>query len=168
MVCLGKKCKANCSLFLLCWDTIHHLQYGTSPPNPKIHVFTDDNQIKNIKDLSSSPPRSSGSFKTPLRSESVQYQSILQDNWDVFTRFIVATTHYKGPVWQRQLCQQAPLPRCATSKWQPNRGEVNLDCICGPSLRARHINSVSVPLWWIMDKASLKKVYIFQVLSCFF
>lgn len=60
-----------------------------------------------------------------------------------------------------------PLPRCATSKGQPNRGEVNLDCICGPSLRARHVNSVSVPLWWNMDKASLKKVYIFQVLSCF-
>lgn len=92
MVFLGKRCKANCTFSAekYTWFTVWKL-----PPQP-FHVFTHNKQKhnKNIKDQSSSPPPTSGSFKTPLHSLSVHYQSIFIVIGMSFTlSIIIVPTH---------------------------------------------------------------------------
>lgn len=65
-----------------------------APPTISCVHLQQSKQNKNIKDQSSSPPQTSGSFKTPLRSLSVHYQSIFIDiGMSLLLQFIVAPTH---------------------------------------------------------------------------
>lgn len=57
-------------------------------------TYNNQNKNKNIKDQSSSPPRTSGSFETPLRSLSVHYQSISYHRYrSLLSPSIVAPSH---------------------------------------------------------------------------
>lgn len=88
---------------------------------------------QNIKDQSSSPPQTSGSFETPLRSLSVHYQSISYHRYqDVFTLavYCCAHEHCKKQVCQQQLCQQGSSFSCyeisggqghICRKWHPKQ-----------------------------------------------
>lgn len=90
MVCLGKRCKANCTFSAekYTWFTVWKL-----PPSTISCVHLQQSK-QNIKDQSSSPPQTSGSFKTHLRSLSVHYQSIFIDiGMSVLSQYIVAPTH---------------------------------------------------------------------------
>ena len=74
MVCLGKRCKAKCTFSAEKYTgfTVWKLP---PPPPPPLQPFMCS-LTTNETDQSSSSPQTSGSFKTPLRSLSVHYQSM--------------------------------------------------------------------------------------------
>lgn len=168
MFCLGKRCKANCTFSAekYTWFTVWKL-----PPNHFMCSLTTNKTKQNIKDQSSSPPQTSGSFKTPLRSLSVHYQSIFIDiGMSLHLQFIVVPSHTvrskcdKGncanrgplsPVMRFQagkakfpgndIQNNETIPMCCVCS--VHRSNTRCDCpssVCIQSLRARHIYIQSV------------------------
>lgn len=179
MVCLGKRCKANCTFSAekYTWFTVWKL-----PPPQPFHVITYNNQNKEIiKDQSSSPPQTSGSFKSPLHSLSVHYQSIFIDTgMSLFLQFIVALMHTvrskcdkgnganRGPLSpvMRYQAGKARIPEMTstTRRLTPiccvcsvHRGKVSCDClssVCTPvSEGSSHLHTVRVPLLCAIAKS---------------
>lgn len=74
---------------------IYSMEVDTPPPpNHFMFHLQQSKQNRTKKDQSSSPPQTSGSFKTTLRCLSVHYQSIfIHTGMSLLSQFVVAPTH---------------------------------------------------------------------------
>lgn len=170
-----KRCKANCTFSAekYTWFTVWKL-----PPLPpqQFHVFTTIKTKRNIKDQSSSPPPTHGSFKTPLRSVSIlsehfhrYWMSLLSSMLHPCTQREGSVTKATVPTGSSSSCYKIPdRQRWIARKWHPkqwsspsalslHRGKASCDrpsSVFSPSPRAGRIYVQSVsPLWCIMAKS---------------
>ncbi len=152
-----------------------------APPTISCVHLQQSKQNKNIKDQSSSPPQTSGSFKTPLRSLSVHYQSIFIDiGMSLLSQFIVASTHAVRSECDKGNCaNRGPLSpviryQAGNAKFPGNdiqnnetipmcclcsvhRGKASCDrpsrvCIQSPTTPS-HLHTVRVPLRCVVAKS---------------